>query len=76
MLFKLTIHSQYNQVIKSAFELEYPKLLRVLNNFWQKVAQNNEGYQLMFYGTVKEGFLKLGLLKQYFTHFSYCRKSG
>ena len=35
--------AQYNQVIKSAFELEYPRLLRVIINFWSKVVQNNEG---------------------------------
>ena len=43
--------SQYNHVIKSAFEQEYPKLLRVIMNLWGKVKQNKEGFNLMFYGT-------------------------
>ena len=43
--------SQYNHVIKSAFEQDYPKLLRVIMNLWEKVKQNKEGFNLMFYGT-------------------------
>ena len=46
--------AQYNQVIKSAFELEYPRLLRVIIHLWQKVVQNNDGYQLMFHGRLKQ----------------------
>ena len=41
------------KVIKSAFEAEFPKLLKIILNFWEKVSQNNEGYQLMFFGKLK-----------------------
>ena len=40
-------------MIKSAFEAEFPKLLKIILNFWEKVSQNNEGYQLMFFGKLK-----------------------
>ena len=41
------------KVIKSAFEAEFPKLLKIILNFWEKVSHNNEGYQLMFFGKLK-----------------------
>ena len=40
-------------MIKSAFEAEFPKLLKIILNFWEKVSHNNEGYQLMFFGKLK-----------------------
>ena len=42
-------------MLKSVFKyellLEYPKLLRVILNLWQKVRQNKDGFNLMFFGT-------------------------
>ncbi|CBY07828.1 unnamed protein product [Oikopleura dioica] len=40
--------AQYNVVIKTTFEQEYPRLLRILLSLWDKVQQNKEGFGLMF----------------------------
>ena len=67
--------SQYNHVIKSAFEQEYPKLLRVIMNLWGKVKQNKEGFNLMFYGTAScdssstSGDMEAASLKGYSCEF-------